>query len=40
MRIAPEPVIRVTGRPVVRKLHFLFPEADRSADQIDNVAPA
>jgi len=36
----PELVTRVTGRPVVRKLHFLFPEADRSADQIDNVAPA
>jgi len=35
-----ELVTRVTGRPVVRKLHFLYPEADRSADQIDSVAPA
>lgn len=36
----PELVSGVTGRPVVRKLHFLYAEADRSADQIDDVAPA
>lgn len=36
----PELVTEVTGRPAVRKLHFLYSEADRSADQIENVAQA
>lgn len=33
-------VTRVTGRPTVRKLHFLYSEVDRSTDHIDNVAQA